>query len=358
MWTRTRVASALGIRLPIIQGPFGGGLSSTKLAAAVSNAGGLGSYGAGQLEAAKIGEVVSEIRKLTVAPFAINLWVPLPGESEAKLSRESFERATARLKPYYDELGISLPEFPERFSPSYEAQIEAMLAARPPVFSFVFGIPSAGILAECQKLGIKTVGTITHVDEAIAMEAAGVDVIVASGSEAGGHRTAFMIDPLEAPSLSALIPQVADKVRTPLVAAGGMVDGRSIAAALAWGAQGVQVGTAFLACRESGASEAHRAAIRSPAARYTRLTRAFSGRYARGIRNRLMTELDRVERELPPYPIQNWLTGPIRKAAAAQGRAEFLALWAGQNAPLVRHEIATELMGFLVDDTTRLLNKA
>ncbi|MFY2563217.1 NAD(P)H-dependent flavin oxidoreductase [Corallococcus terminator] len=355
MWTETRVARMLGTRLPLVQGPFGGGMSTTRLAAAVSEAGGLGSFGAHHLSAAQLEDTVRELRGLTSRPFAINLWVPLEGERELRPTPEEFQAGVARLKPWYDELGLPLPTYPSAFSQDYDAQVEAVLALKPPVFSFIFGIPSARILESCRTAGIITAGTATNVDEGLALERAGVDLIVASGSEAGGHRASFLRPAEESPATTALVPQLVDRVRTPVIASGGIADGRSVATALALGAEGVQVGTAFLACEESNASDAYRQALRQESARATVLTRVFSGRYARGIKNRFLRELTPHEQAIPPYPVQNWLTQPLRQAAARQGREDLLSLWAGQNAPLIRHSRAPELVDFLEKDTARVL---
>jgi nitronate monooxygenase len=356
MWHHTRLTETLGIRYPIIQGPFGGGMSSVALAAAVSEAGGLGSFGAHHLNPDAIRTLVADLKGATGASFAVNLWVPTAEEQAADtLSPEAFAGFVATLRPYLRELGLPEPAQPSRVGQDYEAQVAAVLEARPPVLSFIFGIPSPAILAACREKGIRTIGTATHVDEAVALAEAGVDVVVASGSEAGGHRASFRHPPEESPAISALIPQVADRLTIPVVAAGGIADGRGLVSALALGADGVQVGTAFLACEESAASPAHRTALLSDDARHTRLTRVFSGRLARGIRNRFMTEMEASGAAMPPYPLQNWLTQPIRQAAGRAGQADLLALWAGQNAPLVRPRKAADLMAFLLADADRVL---
>lgn len=354
---KTRVTERLKIKHPIIQGPFGGGLSSSKLAAAAANAGGLGSFGAHHLSAEAIKEIAADIRKLTTSPFALNLWIPVEGERSQRLSRAQFQVNVDRLKPYYQELGLPAPAFTEKFSPDFDEQVEALLEAKPNAFSFIYGVPAAEILKACRQRNIVTLGTATNVDEALALEEAGVDIIVASGSEAGGHRASFLRHPEESPAGSALVPQVVDRVKIPVVAAGGIADGRGVVSALAWGADGVQVGTAFLACEESNACPAHREALRNESARYTALTKVFSGRYARGVKNRFMVEMREHENELPPYPIHNWFTQPVRQAAAKAGKADLLALWSGQNAPLIRHAKAAELMRFLLEDTERVLRK-
>ena len=356
MWNQTRVSDRLGIRYPIIQGPFGGGLSTIQLTAVVSNAGGLGSFGAHHLSPVQIKETVAAIRRHTTRPFAVNLWIPLPGEAELRLSPSEFASNVRRLRPCYDAFGLPEPEFQETFQQRFEDQIDALLEARPPVFSFVFGIPSREILSALRQRAIKTIGAATTVDEACALEEAGVDLIVASGSDAGGHRPSF----LESAERSltgtfALVPQVADAVRTPIIAAGGIGDGRGIIAAFVLGAEAAQLGTVFLATHESGASEAHKAELVSKPPRSTALTRVFSGRMARGIRNRFIEEMTLHETDMPPYPIQNWFTQPIRRAAAEAGRADYQSLWAGQAAALSQRRPAAEAFAALVEGTERSL---
>lgn len=358
MWHETEVTRRLRITYPIIQGPFGGGLSSAKLAATVSNAGGLGSFGVHHLKPEQIGEVASEIRTLTRQPFALNLWVNDHDADGDQLSREAFQANLARLRPYYQELGLPEPAFPERFGQRFDEQIKALLAVRPPVFSFIFGIPSQAVLNECRHLGIVTMGTATTVAEARLLDEAQVDVIVASGFEAGGHRASFLKSAEESlTGTFALIPKVVDRVQVPVVAAGGIADARGVAAALTLGAQGVQIGTAFLACEESNASALHREKLFSPDAEETALTRAYTGRLARGIRNRFMDEMAPYAPDLPPYPSQGWFTSQWKKAAQEQGRADVIALWAGQAAPLLHHRNASTLFAHLITETEALLHQ-
>lgn len=339
----------LGLAHPIVQGPFGGGLSSVVLAAAVSNAGGLGSFGANSLSPGEIGDVVGALAAATDKAFAINLWVG--GAPEPAMDDASIRRALALMAPYYREVGLDVPTLPERFGQDYAAQVEAVLAARPPAVSFVFGVPDRTVVRRCRELGIVTIGTATTVDEALALEQGGVDAIVATGFEAGGHRASFLRS-AEA-SLTgtlALVPQVVDAVGVPVIAAGGIADGRGVAAALALGAQAVQIGSAFLACAESGAPPLHKDMMFSEAGRHTALTRAFSGRLVRAIRNRFLDDMDLRSGEIAPYPVQNWLTGQLRKPALAQGRAELLSLQASQCCALLRHHTVAALMTALVDD--------
>lgn len=350
MWTDTAITKRLGISAPIIQGPFGGGLSSVKLTAAVSNTGGLGSFGANGLEPQQIKTLIGDLRQATDKPFAINLWVN--DQPVAIPDKDSFACFQSAFAPYYRELGIEAPPQPVRFAPDYRAQIDAALEARPPVLSFVFGCPSSDILAACRARGIVTIGTATTPDEARTLEAAGIDAVVATGAEAGGHRPSFL-NTAEA-SLTgtlSLIPQTVDAVKVPVIAAGGIADGRGIAAALALGAAAVQIGTAFLACDESAAPPVHRDALFKYKPTDTALTRAFSGRLVRAIRNRLFDELDARAGDSAPFPIQNWLTGSLRTAAIQQGRAEFLSLQAGQTAGPLRYRSAAFLMIALMRET-------
>lgn len=286
----------------------------------------------------------------------MNLWIPLAGEEELRLDPFEFAANVSRLKHYYDLLRLPEPEFRETFNQRFEDQIEAMLEARPPVLSFVFGIPSRDILKALRERGIRTIGAATTVDEACALDDAGVDLIVASGSDAGGHRPSFLKSAEKSlTGTLALVPQVVDAVDTPIVAAGGIGDGRGVVAALVLGAEGAQLGTVFLATHESGASETHKAELVSESARYTALTRVFSGRMARGIRNRFIEEMSAQETELPPYPIQNWFTLPIRGAAARAGRPEYLSLWAGQSAALSQRRPAADTFAALVEGTEQRL---
>lgn len=355
-WRRTRISERLQLTLPIVQGPFGGGLSSVALTAAVSEAGGLGSFGMHHLQGEEMLRTADAIRSRTRRPFAVNLWIPFEGSDDPACTKRDFSRYAEQLRPYFSELGCTVPEPPERFAPRFAEQIDAVLRIRPAVFSFVYGIPDADILKRCRELGIVTLGTATSVDEAIALEQAGVEMLVASGFEAGGHRVAFLRPPEESLiGTFALIPQVADAVGIPVIAAGGIADGRGMAAAFMLGAEAVQIGTAFLACEESGTTAMHRAELFSVRARRTALTRVFSGRLARGVRNRLMDEGENLT--VAPYPIQNWLTGQLKRAAIATGRSDLMSLWSGQSAPLLKHHRAQTLMRSLVDETGKLLRE-
>jgi len=346
---RGRLAEALGLEHDIVQGPFGGGLSSVSLAATVSNLGGLGSFGAVNLPASEIGPKVRELRSATAKPFNINLWVEDHDQGGLAISDEAYDRALDLLASYFNELGVAFPEKPARFHHPFAEQIDALLAEPPPVFSFVYGIPPAAILAECKRLGVFTIGTATTLAEAEALDAAGVDAIVATGMEAGGHRVSFIgraEDNLT--GTFALTQLVAPRVRAAVIAAGGIYDAKGVGAAQLLGADAVQIGTAFLACEESNASLAHRDALLSPAARRTALTRAFTGRLARGIVNRWVEELTPRAHELPPFPIQSWIASHLKAAANARHRDDVISLWSGQIAPNLTHRRAAGLMASLV----------
>ncbi len=355
-WTETEITRRLHIPYPIIQGPFGRGGSSALLAATVSNAGGLGSYGANDQEPAAIIKIAAEIRKLTSKPFGMNLWVSTHDAGGETLAAETYERVVKLIEPFYKELNVDIPPIPNAKPANFDDQVAALIEARPAVFSFVFGIPSPEILRTCREKGIVTVGAASTVDEAVACEQAGVDCVAASGFEAGGHRPSFL-KPADESLMGTftLVPQVADKVKIPVIAAGGIADGRGIAAALTLGADAVQIGTAFLACDESGASDLHRKLLFREEARNTGLSRAFTGRLARGIYNRFASEMKRHEPYFAKYPAHTWIVAPLRAAALAQGRHDLIALWAGQAAPLCRHHKAGELFASLVKETNELL---
>jgi nitronate monooxygenase len=356
MWNDTALTRRLDIRYPIVQGPFGGGYSSPALAAAVSNAGGMGSYGAQGMAPEKIGAVVGEIAALTSARFAVNLWVSTHDGDGLAPAEATCEAALAPLRPFFDELGIEPPRPTLKPGPTFEEQASALIEARPPAFSFIFGIPQPAVFDACRTRGIVTIGTATTVDEARAIEQAGADVVVASGFEAGGHRSSFLRS-AEASLMGtfALVPLVADAVRIPVVAAGGVADGRGVAAALTLGAAGVQVGTAFLACDESNAPPAHRTALLNAGATPTILTRAYTGRLARGLSNRLGETLHATSGPWLPYPLQGELVRALRDEALRQGRTDLVVMLAGQAAPLVKHQRAADVFNDLVETAGRLL---
>lgn len=333
----------LGIRYPILLGAFGG-LSSVSLTAAVSDAGGLGAYGLYGYDGERIRQAAAAIKAATDQPFALNIWLPMGDEVEPGPQYMAFAQA---LQPFYEAVGVEIPARPERYLPSLDEQLDAIWDAAPAALSVVYGVPSAEIVEEAHRRGIRVIGTATTVAEAIALETGGVDVVIASGAEAAGHRVSFLRPAEDAlVGTFALVPQVADAVAIPVVAAGGIADRRGVAAALALGAVGVQVGTAFLAATESAANDAHRRAIRETGADESVLTRAMSGRLARGARNRTVRAIE-AGGMIAPFPAQNWLTGKFRAAAGTQNLGELQSLWLGQAAPLAREDAAAAVFAEL-----------
>jgi len=332
-----------GISHPVLLGAFGG-LSSVSLTAAVSEAGGLGAYGLYGYDGDKIRRTAEELRAATNKPFALNIWLPAGDEAVPGPQHAAFAHA---LEPFYEAVGVEIPARPERYMPPLDEQLDAIWDAAPAALSVVYGAPSAELVAEAHDRGIRLIGTATTVAEAVRLDEAGVDAIVASGAEAAGHRVSFLKPPEDSlVGTFSLVPQVADAVRAPVIAAGGVADRRGVAAAFALGASGVQVGTAFLAARESAANDAHRAAIRSTPADASVLTRAMSGRLARGVRNRAVRAIE-AGGMIAPFPIQNWLTGKFRAAAGQQNLGELQSLWLGQSAPLARLDTAADVFAEL-----------
>src|SRR5271155_3143121 len=353
-WNKTRISTSLGIEYPIIQGPLGG-LSTQRLTATVSNFGGLGSFGAHSLSPSAIKDAIAEIRAITPKPFAINLWVSTEDEAAHTSGSEAFARSLVPLAGHIQALGGTLPAFTPYVPSKFEDQVRVILDAKVPVFSFIVGVPPKEILDECRAQGILTIGAATTPDEAIVLEQAGVDVIAASGFEAGGHRGSFLRTAEESlTGTFSLVPQVADAVSVPVVAAGRITDARGIVAAFALGAEGVQIGTAFLACEESGASVHHRNAILGGNARRTGLTRGFTGRLARGIHNQLLEELNRPGVEILPYPLQRALVRNLSIPAVQAAKPELLPLWAGQSANLSRQRDAKTLLESLVSEVSTI----
>jgi nitronate monooxygenase len=358
MWYKTKASKILGIEYPILQGPFGGNLSSVALVSTVSNAGGLGGFGAYTLSPQQISETDRQIKAATDKPYNINLWVSDTDTPDGTVSDEQFKKAQQLFKPYFDEVGIALPEKPPPFLSRFENQVEVILHQRPPVFSFMFGIPSADILGQCSKLGIATAGAATTVDEAIILESAGVDLIIASGFEAGGHRPSFLASAESSTTGTFVLLQlIKEKVKTPVIAAGGIASGKGIAAALALGADAVQIGTAFLACDESNATAVHRQRLFSDAAKYTTLSRAFTGRLGRGITSRIAKDLVHMEKGFLPFPLQTQFMSHLRNAAIEQEKWDMVLFWGGQIAPVLKHTKAGDLMKSLVDETTAYFDR-
>jgi nitronate monooxygenase len=352
---RTALTKRLGIAHPIIQAPMAGGATTAQLVAAVCDAGAFGSIAAAYLTPDSIRELSAAVRARTSRSFGINVFAPLdPPRLPADIGR-----AIERVAVFHKELGLPPPTRPRAVGDPFAAALPAVLDSGASVFSFTFGTLPGDAIEAVKRQGMFLIGTATTVEEAVALENLGVDAVVAQGSEAGAHRGTFAVNFEEAMiGVMALVPPMVDAVRIPVIAAGGIMDGRGIAAALALGASAVQMGTAFLTCDEAGVPDLHKAAILSAHEHQTRVTRAFTGRPARGIANRFMSEIDSAaEKGILPFPLQNDLTRSMRKAAVEQGRPELLALWAGQGVRLARRQSAATLIARLVKETEEVFVK-
>jgi nitronate monooxygenase len=320
----------LGIDLPIIQAPMAG-VQGHALAVAVSNAGGLGSLPCAMFSPHGMRDELAKIKAQTSKPFNVNFFSHTPPTQDAK--REAAWRAA--LSPFYKKYGIdsgSIPTGPGRAPFSAEAA-DVLSAFKPAVVSFHFGLPSAELLARARAWGPKVLSSATTVEEALWLEAHGVDAIIAQGLEAGGHRGIFLSDDLSTQvGTFALLPQIVRAVRLPVIAAGGIADAQGVAAAMALGAAGVQIGTAYLLCEEATTSAVHRAALKSEAVRHTALTNLFTGRPARGIMNHVMKELGPISSAAPAFPLATSAIAPLRARAEREGSGDFSPLWSGQNA--------------------------
>lgn len=336
---------SLGIKFPIIQAPMGGGLTTPELIAAVCNAGGLGSLAAAYLNPDQILNEVRRIRALTHKPLNINLFA---GGYEMKAVPDT-RPMLSLLGEIHETLGLPAPVLPSLPPDPFPSQFEAVLEARPEIFSFTFGIPSPDAMKRLKQRGILAIGTATTVEEARHLEKAGVAAVVVQGAEAGAHRGTFLgsFESSMVPTLD-LVRAVQPAVSVPVIASGGLMDGRDIARTFALGASAAQLGTAFLPCPEAGTPEAYRRAILSARTDTTVITRAFSGRPARGLRNTFIEKLQGKEDSILPYPLQNALTRPMRTAAAKTDDAGFLSLWAGQGVTRARMLPAAELIERLV----------
>ncbi|MEB3751720.1 nitronate monooxygenase [Geobacillus sp. FSL W8-0032] len=335
--------------VPIIQAPMAGGVSTPELAAAVSNAGGLGFLAGGYKTAEAMRAEIHKLRALTDRPFGVNVFVP----GDKTVDEKALERYRAVLAAEAERLGATVGE-PKWEDDDWEAKLDVLLQEQVPVASFTFGCPDKAVIAALQKAGSFVIVTVTSVEEAHIASEAGADALCVQGAEAGGHRASFGNDPKqdEAIALFPLLADVRASVRLPLVAAGGIMDGRGIAAALKAGASAVQLGTAFLRCPESGAHPLHKQALADPRFTETAVTRAFTGRPARGLANRFMAEY----RDLAPaaYPHVHHMTKPLRAAAAKAGDPERMSLWAGEGYRLARELPAVEL----VEELKRELEEA
>lgn len=339
--------SFLGSELALIQAPMAG-WQGAALAIAVSRAGGLGSLPCAMLTVEAMRKELAAIRAATDRPYNVNFFTHTPPAADAR--REAAWRAA--LAPFYKEYGVdpsAIPAGPGRAPFTAEAA-DALEEFKPAVVSFHFGLPPAALVERVRAWGSKILSSATSVEEALWLEAHGVDAVIAQGAEAGGHRGTFLNDDYSTqPGTFALLPQVARAVKVPVIAAGGIADAKGVAAAMRLGAAAVQVGTAYLLCPEATTSAVHRAALKSEAARDTALTNIFTGRPARGIVNRVMRELGPINAAAPAFPLATSAIAPLRAKAEAQGRGDFSPLWSGQNATGCREVPAAEITRALAE---------
>ncbi|HXD42851.1 MAG TPA: nitronate monooxygenase [Ramlibacter sp.] len=335
------LAELLGIELPIIQAPMAG-VQGSALAIAVSNAGGLGSLPCAMLGVEAMRKEIAAIAAATSKPYNVNFFChtqPAPSAEREAEWRNSLGR-------YFAELGIdpgSIAPGPARFPFNAEAA-EVLAQFKPPVVSFHFGLPAAELLARVRSWGAKVLSSATTVEEALWLEANGVDAVIAQGLEAGGHRGIFLSADLSNQlGTFALVPQIAAKVKIPVIAAGGIADAKGVAAAMELGAAGVQIGTSYLLCPEATTSAMHRAALKGGSSHLTTLTNVFTGRPARGIVNRIIRELGPISAAAPQFPLAAAAIAPLRAKAESMGSGDFSPLWAGQNASGCREVPAADL---------------
>ncbi|WP_209121856.1 nitronate monooxygenase family protein [Alkalihalobacillus sp. BA299] len=355
MWYETALTKTLNIKLPIIQAPMAGGATTPELVGSVSNCGGLGSLGAGYMDAEAMRNSIHKIRELTNNPFAVNLFIPEPVDIQERKVRTM----TETLQSFYDELGIEQPPLPDVYGPQFEQQMEVIIEEKIPVFSFTFGTLENKWIDRLKANRTKMIGTATTVKEAKQLEGLNVDAIVAQGSEAGGHRGAFAGSAEDSMiGTMALVPQIVDTVQIPVIAAGGIMEGRGLLASLSLGAGAVQMGTAFLPTIESGAHPLYKSALIEATEEDTIITTMFSGKAARGLKNEFIGRLKSVAvDEVPDYPVQNALTQPLRKEAAKQGRAEWMSMWAGQGLRLTEVVGAKQVMDRIMDEANSALRR-
>ena len=352
---KTKLNDFLGIKYPIIQAPMAGGPTGSALVSSVSNNGGLGFIGAGFMSGEELNQLVSEVKVLTKAPFGVNLFI-----------QKSFEDYTITqntkdvLEDIANRLGASEPCYPEKVSSLLEDQLSVLMINPVAVISFTFGILDTRWIKELKKCGSKVMGTATSVEEAKVLELKDVDAVSAQGIEAGGHRGSFLADDkgrfAEVGNLS-LIPQVVDAIHLPVIASGGISDGRAILAAMSLGAEGVQIGSAFLTTHEAQGLAQMKKRLVNSTDTSTVLTRSFTGKWARGIDNEFIREIQKSKIEIPPYPVMNQITSSIRNKAQEKGDTEKMSLWAGQSSSLSKRESVEEAFNRFVLEFKQSLKK-
>jgi nitronate monooxygenase len=354
MWPVTKITQILKISLPIVQAPMAGGITTPALVAAVAEAGGLGSLALGYSTPDDIRKAIREVRTLTDKPFAVNLFVP----ETHPATPDQLERARRAVADCCKELNFKISPVQPPYAPAFAEQMQVVLDENIPVLSFTFGIPAEQWLKQFKAKNIVLIGTATNLAEAKLLEEKGIDIIAAQGSEAGGHRGTFIGKAKDSLfDITALTKSLIYNIKIPIIAAGGIMNAEGIVTALAAGAAGVQMGTAFLASPESGANPAFKELLANTEFDDTTLTTAFSGKLARGIKNKFIVRMQQHEQDILTYPMQNALTAPMRKAASAQNNTDFMSLWAGQHAYLTSGKPARELVQELNQQMSSLFAK-
>ncbi|WP_078430305.1 NAD(P)H-dependent flavin oxidoreductase [Alkalihalobacterium alkalinitrilicum] len=353
MWYETKLTKLLKIKRPIIQAGMAGGPTTPELIATVSNCGGLGTLGAGYMGPEEIKGAIQRIKQLTDQPYAVNLFIP----ETTTIEESKIIKMTDTLKGFYEKLGIEQLSLQDEWGPNFEKQIEVIIEESVPVFSFTFGILETEWINRLRANGTIVIGTATTVEEALQLEKMNVDAIVAQGSEAGGHRGTFSGAAEDAMiGTMALVPQMVDAVHIPVIAAGGIMDGRGLIASISLGASAVQMGTAFLPTLESGANPLYKKAIIQATEAATTVTTKFSGKAARGLKNEFIDRLKDVPvSEVPIYPVQNALTQPLRKEAAKQEKSEWMSMWAGQGLRLTEGIGAKQIIDRIMEEANATL---
>jgi nitronate monooxygenase len=359
MWPNRRLIDLLQIEHPIVLSPMAG-FVTVDLAAAVCNAGGLGSIGCGPMEPDVAGKMIRAMRGVTDKPINVNFFCHSP----AKTATDREEGWLDRLLPYYRELGIdpAIPVSRVDIQSFDEERCDLVEDTKPEVVSFHFGLPEPRLLTRVKSVGCRIMASATTVAEALWLETHGVDIIIAQGNEAGGHRGTFLAQGSNSvnssqPGTFALVPQIVDAVKVPVVAAGGIADGRGIAAAFALGAAGTQLGTAYLRCAEAATSEAHRDALRHAHSDATCVTNVYTGKPARALSNRLTREIGPITDGLPDFPLPMGALAPLRAKAEQRGKLDFTPFWSGQAASLGREMPAEELTLKLVQEAVDRLKQ-
>ncbi|SFQ22569.1 NAD(P)H-dependent flavin oxidoreductase [Salibacterium halotolerans] len=339
VWNDTALTREWNLPYPVIQAGMAGGVTTPELVTAVTQSGGLGMLGAGYMEAGQMKQAIKTIKE-NVSLFGVNVFVP----ESPEVTENEVEQANRLLQPYREALGIDAQQPVSSTSALYEKQLETVLQEKVLVCSFTFGLPGPDTVRELKKNKTTLIGTATTVEEAGLNEERGMDMVVVQGSEAGGHRGGFTSSGQDPVGTMALVPQVVDHIRIPVIASGGIMDGRGVLAALVLGASGVQMGTAFVTSEESGAHPLHKEAILNSSEEDMVITKAFSGKPARGVANSFSREMENGRDMFLPYPFQHQLTKAIRAQAAAAGQPEWMSLWSGQAPTLGRRVPAASIM--------------